>query len=43
VKKSPALEKVVEEPTIVPEPDYVFKVKGKLDPGECLPEPKSAG
>jgi hypothetical protein len=38
VKKSPALEKVVEEPQIYPEPDYVFKVKGKLDPNECKPE-----
>jgi hypothetical protein len=35
VKESPALEKVVEEPDIYPQPDYVFKVKGELDPSEC--------
>jgi hypothetical protein len=35
VKDSPALEKVVEEADIVPQPDYVFKVNGKLDPSEC--------
>jgi hypothetical protein len=35
LKTSPALEPVIEEPEITPEPDYVFKVKGKLDPAEC--------
>jgi hypothetical protein len=35
LKKEPALEKIIEEPTITPEPDYVFKVKGKLDPAGC--------
>jgi hypothetical protein len=35
VKNDPALEKVIEEPTIVPEADYVFKVKGELDPKYC--------
>ncbi len=40
VKKDPALEPVVEEPQIVPESDYVFRVKGKLDPSTCKPEPK---
>lgn len=35
VKNDPALEKVIEEPDIVPEPDYVFRVKGKLDPRYC--------
>jgi len=35
LKTSPALELVIEEPEITPEPDYVFKVKGKLDPAEC--------
>jgi hypothetical protein len=35
VKESPALEKVVEEKDIYPQPDYVFKVNGKLDPNEC--------
>jgi hypothetical protein len=33
LKSDPALELVIEEPDITPEPDYVFKVKGKLDPG----------
>jgi hypothetical protein len=31
LKTDPALEAVIEEPEITPEPDYVFKVKGKLD------------
>ena len=35
VKNDPALKLVIEEPTITPEPDYVFKVKGKLDPAGC--------
>jgi hypothetical protein len=35
VKNSPALEQIIEEPTIVPQADFVFKVKGKLDPDEC--------
>ncbi|HEY0392532.1 MAG TPA: hypothetical protein VGC63_12555 [Solirubrobacterales bacterium] len=35
LKKDPALEQIIEEPTITPEPDYVFKVKGKLDPAGC--------
>jgi len=35
IKDDPALKKVVEEPNIVPEPDYVFKVNGKLDPKYC--------
>jgi hypothetical protein len=38
VKNDPALELVIEEPKIVPEPDYVFKVTGKLDPAGCKPE-----
>ncbi len=40
VKDDPALELVIAEPTIVPEPDYVFKVNGKLDPAGC---PTKAG
>jgi hypothetical protein len=32
VKDDPALKLVVAEPKIVPQPDYVFKVGGKLDP-----------
>jgi hypothetical protein len=35
LKTSPALEKVIEEPRITPQPDYVFRVKGKLDPAGC--------
>lgn len=35
LKTDPALEQIIEEPTITPEPDYVFKVKGKLDPAGC--------
>ncbi len=35
LKTDPALEQIIEEPTITPEPDYVFKVKGKLDPAAC--------
>jgi hypothetical protein len=38
IKKSPGLEKVVEEPLIYPEPDYVFKVTGPTNPAECKPE-----
>ena len=38
VKTDPALKLVVEEPDITPQPDYVFKVNGKLDPGGC-PKP----
>jgi hypothetical protein len=34
-KDDPALALVVEEPDIVPQPDYVFKVDGKLDPAGC--------
>jgi hypothetical protein len=35
VKSDPALVLVIEEPAIVPQPDYVFKVNGKLDPAGC--------
>ncbi len=31
LKTDPALELVIEEPEITPQPDYVFKVKGPLD------------
>jgi hypothetical protein len=31
LKTEPALELVIEEPEITPQPDYVFKVEGKLD------------
>jgi hypothetical protein len=35
VKDDPALEQVIEEPEITPEPDWVFRVRGKLDPAGC--------
>jgi hypothetical protein len=35
VKDDPALKLVLAEPKIVPQPDYVFKVNGKLDPASC--------
>jgi hypothetical protein len=41
VKDDPALKLVVEEPDIVPEADYVFKVNGKLDPAGCSEVGKS--
>ncbi len=35
VKSDPALKLVVKEPDIVPQPDYVFKVVGELNPKYC--------
>jgi len=35
VKTDPALELLIEEPEITPQPDYVFRVDGKLDPDGC--------
>jgi hypothetical protein len=35
VRRDPALDLVFAEPTIVPQPDYVFKVKGELSPQFC--------
>jgi hypothetical protein len=35
VKGDPALKKIIEEPEITPEPDYVFKINGRLDPRGC--------
>jgi hypothetical protein len=35
VKNDPALKQLIEEPEITPEPDWVFRVGGKLDPGGC--------
>jgi hypothetical protein len=35
LKTEPNLEQIIEEPEITPEADYVFKVKGKLDPAGC--------
>ncbi len=35
VKDDPALKEVIAEPTIQPQPDFVFKVNGKLSPRYC--------
>jgi hypothetical protein len=35
LKTDPALKLLIEEPEITPEPDYVFKVDGPLDPAGC--------
>lgn len=35
VKNDPALEEVVAEPEVTPQPDYVFRVNGRLDPAGC--------
>ncbi len=35
VKGDPALKKKIEEPEIVPQPDYVFKVEGQMSPKYC--------
>ncbi|HVO55604.1 MAG TPA: hypothetical protein VMT37_14420 [Solirubrobacterales bacterium] len=35
IKDDPAVELKIAEPKIVPQPDYVFKVNGKLDPAAC--------
>jgi hypothetical protein len=35
VKDDPALDLVLEEPEIAPQPDYVFRVKGRLEPDRC--------
>jgi hypothetical protein len=34
-KTDPALELVVEERNVTPQPDFVFKVNGKMDPAGC--------
>ena len=43
VESDPALKLIIAEPDITPEPDYVFKVNGKLNPAGCaqLEQPKS--
>jgi hypothetical protein len=41
LKTDPALEQIIEEPEVTPEPDYVFKVKGKLSPAGCASLGKS--
>jgi hypothetical protein len=38
VKGDPAVKLVVKDNLASPQPDYVFKVQGKLDPSSCKPE-----
>jgi hypothetical protein len=38
VKNDPAVKQVVDDTKASPQVDYVFEVKGKLDPGACKPE-----
>ncbi len=38
IKKDPAVKLVLAETDIEPQPDYVFRVDGKLDPSACKPE-----
>jgi 4-amino-4-deoxy-L-arabinose transferase-like glycosyltransferase len=38
LKSDPALKLVVKDNLASPQPDYVFKVEGKLDPSACKPE-----
>ncbi len=38
VKSDPAVKLLISEPTITPQPDYVFRVDGRLDPSACKPE-----
>jgi len=35
LKTDPALKQIIAEPHVTPEPDYVFKVNGQLDPVGC--------
>lgn len=35
VKDDPAVREVVAEPDITPQPDYVYRITGKLDPANC--------
>jgi hypothetical protein len=35
LRTDPAVKEIVAEPDITPQPDYVFKVNGKLDPTAC--------
>jgi hypothetical protein len=38
IKRDPAVTLLIEEPDIEPQPDFVFRVDGKLDPSACKPE-----
>jgi hypothetical protein len=35
VKTDPAVKQVFAEPDILPQPDYVYKINGSLDPASC--------
>jgi hypothetical protein len=35
IKDDPAVEEIIHEWRVTPEPDFVFKVKGRLDPAGC--------
>ncbi len=35
LQDDPAVEEIIAEPDITPQPDYVFKVNGELDPAGC--------
>jgi hypothetical protein len=35
LRTDPALKQIIAEPHVTPEPDYVFKVNGELDPAAC--------
>jgi len=35
IKDDPAVKLLIEEPEITPQPDFVFKVEGRLDPDGC--------
>jgi hypothetical protein len=35
LRTDPAVREIIEEPDITPQPDYVFKVNGELDPAAC--------
>ena len=42
LRTDPALKQIIAEPHVTPEPDYVFKVNGELDPAACAKlRPKS--
>jgi hypothetical protein len=38
IKDDPAVTLLIEETNIEPQPDYVFRVDGRLDPAACKPE-----
>jgi hypothetical protein len=35
IRGDPALEPILEEKNVLPQPDYVFRIKGRLDPSGC--------